>query len=248
MSSILSSLFFICLIPSTLFSYFFFPSLCEHGRDSTANISKNYFVVFYLAGISYFVLNRQYSFYLILLCRRTVECLIFRYRRSRMNVLQFFLGVIYYLIMSHHLSAYTHFYEPNMGNYHQNNSNIFENLHSPHTPFESISESHTSLTVKIYTFFLKNVLQLGRNNFNFKRIFLSKSFIFFNILQSVSHYLVFVRRYQNIHYLVEFLIYLHLFLKLRSFILGLNIIWILIFVFITIRMRYLERINTYKDK
>lgn len=248
MPDILPFLFFICLIPSTFICFFFFPSLCEHGHGSNAKISKNCFIMFYLVGISYFIINRQYSFFLIVLCRRTIECLFFRYKRSRMNILQLILGIVYYFMMSHHLSAYTHFYEPNVENFYQSNPEMPESINSSETLTESMSQSSLSLMSKLYSFFVKNIYQLGRNNFNFKRIFLSKSFIFFNILQSICHYFVFIRRYQNIHYLAEFLMYGHLFLKLRSVTLGLNVIWIVVFGLITMRMRYLERNSEYKNK
>jgi hypothetical protein len=65
-------------------------------------------------------------------------------------------------------------------------------------------------------------------------------FIILNLFQAGSHYLVFKRKIYVLrysHYLCEFIIYLFLFFVIRSWVLFLNLMWIITFVSITIYNR-----------
>lgn len=171
-------LYFFCLIPSTILIYLIKPSLCHHGHTNSL-LSKNLFFFFYLTGIIFFIWKQKFSFYLIHLSRRLLETIFFPYKKSRMNILHFILGISYYLILSYHFCHYS----------------------------------------------LK----------------LTKTFLFLNFLQFLTHF-----KRTNSHYLIEFLLYLHLFLKIRTFTLFLNLFWIAIFIYITLRLRYIQEIRELK--
>lgn len=100
-----TELYFLTLISGTIFCYFLLPSVVRHGYTN-ASLSKNLFFVFYLSGIIYLALNARLSFFLLHLCRRVIECHFFRYKKSKMNVFQLFLGISYYIVMSDHLMNY----------------------------------------------------------------------------------------------------------------------------------------------
>ncbi|KRH92030.1 hypothetical protein M153_13847000691 [Pseudoloma neurophilia] len=218
MIDILPPLFFMCVIPCTIFLYIFCPYYLKHGRNlkSTYTLSKNYFIIFYFVSIIFHIFKRTYSFFLILLIRRTIECIIYRYKHSRMTYLQFIYGIIYYLILSEHLMKY--------GN------NLYERKEALMRLFSNYNNRSS----------LNQGMNIGLNqgdSFNLRSYYFSKSFITFNVLHSISHYFVFIKGWKYIHYILEIVIYLHLYFKIRSITLLLNVIYIIIFIYCSIRKR-----------
>lgn len=178
-----SCLYFVILISGTLLSYFLVPSLVIHGHTNSL-LSKNLFFVFYLTGLVYLIANKKCSLYMLHLFRRLIECYFFRYKRSRMNILQFLLGISYYIIMADHIMHY---------------------------------------------------------DLRFTMVF-----FLLNIGQSISHYFAFKQISTFIHYYVEFLIHFYLFLRIKSLTLFLNLIWLALFISITIKTR--APLHAYKYK
>lgn len=158
----------------TILCHLFAPSLVMHGHTNSM-LSKNMFFIFYLSGILYMVFRWKFSVYILLLIRRLIECYLFRYRRSRMNILQFIVGISYYIILSDHIM-----------------------------------------------------------NHDLKLTF---PFLCLNMLQFIAHYFVFKRKYTLIHYITELLIYFYIFLQIRTFVLFLNLLWIITFIMITLSTR-----------
>lgn len=170
----LPAIFYILIISSTIFLYVVCPKILIHGHTDSL-LSKNLYITFYVVSIIYFYLRAKWSFFIIHLVRRSVECLLFRYKTSKMNILQYIFGILYYIVLSHYLSK---------------------------------------INLRI-----------------------TKTFLFLNCTQFVSHYMVFRRKWKYLHYISEIFIHLHIFMKIRSFVLMLNTIWVILFVIVTIRLR-----------
>lgn len=98
----LSVLYFLSIFISVPFAHIYIPSLTSHGRISSG-ISKNYFVLFYLYALFLTSYKGISNIFFVHFVRRTLECLFLRYKRSKMNVLQFAHGVIYYTFLVFHL-------------------------------------------------------------------------------------------------------------------------------------------------
>lgn len=94
----LINLFFCFTIVFILAASKYYPRIIIHGKIKEG-ISKNYFVYFYLYGLIFsYVFYKECTDYSTLLLRRFIESIIFKYKSSKMNVLQFTYGFIFYTL------------------------------------------------------------------------------------------------------------------------------------------------------
>lgn len=100
----LSLLYYFTIFVCFPIIHFLIPNLTKHGRISSG-ISKNYFVLFYLYGLILSLYKGISNIFFIHFLRRLIECLCLRYKRSKMNIVQFLHGIIYYTFLISHLQG-----------------------------------------------------------------------------------------------------------------------------------------------
>lgn len=172
----ISEIFLIFLILSTIFSYKYLNSLTTHGYTNK-KLSKNLFSFFYLFAIFlYLITSKRTNIYILHLCRRFVETLIFKYSKyNKMSLLQFIVPFFYYYF----------------------------------------------IVINIVDKEIENIF-----------------FILFNITQFIVHWMIHNKLYQGYgHYFCEFMIYLVIFANVKNCFFFLNLIWIIIYSYITIQNR-----------
>jgi hypothetical protein len=94
----------------TIISKKYAPFLIKHGHGAEG-ISKNYFVIFYMYSILFYIYrNAEPDIFLLHLLRRFFESLLFKYsKRSKMGIHQFVFSFLYYTLIIENMDAKTHF-------------------------------------------------------------------------------------------------------------------------------------------
>ncbi|EJW03287.1 hypothetical protein EDEG_02353 [Edhazardia aedis USNM 41457] len=93
-------LYMLSLIGGSIFTSLICPNLSKHGYN-TRGISKNYFILFYLYAILYYIyIKDSFNVYFVHICRRFVECCFLKYsRRCKMSFIHLFVGFSYYTVV-----------------------------------------------------------------------------------------------------------------------------------------------------